>query len=78
MTELGNYAGIIFFAIAVIGVITAVMRRRVRLLKFRKHSDQQVPSQDVPEQQRPATEGESNIDSLLDNLKRQKDETTKD
>lgn len=61
---IGNYAGIVFFAIAIIGIVFAVMRRRVRILK---------PASKEVTGKTPETKNAS-IDELLDDL-RKDDET---
>jgi len=71
MTEelIGNSAGIIFFAIATIGVITAVIRRRKRLSKSE-------PEDKVKFETKPDVDSETNVEKLLKDLKG--DESSRD
>ncbi len=48
-----NSAGIVFFALSIVGIILAVMRKRIRLKKLEKTSD---------------SDDKSNVDEMLDDL----------
>ena len=79
MTEglIGNVAGIVFFAIATIGVITAVIRRRKRLVKASKAYDLDGSKEtEVTFETKPDVDVESNVDKLLSDLKG--DESSRD
>lgn len=83
MTEalIGNVAGIVFFAIATIGVITAVIRRRKRLLKARGEPQAAFDLDGSKEtkvnfETKPDVDVESNVDKLLSDLKG--DESSRD
>ena len=76
MTEalIGNVAGIVFFAIATIGVITAVIRRRKRLLKARAEPQKAYDldgskETEVKFETSPDVDVESDVDKLLSDLK---------
>ena len=73
MTEelIGNSAGIIFFAIATIRVITAVIRRRKRLTKNEEPTTSKVTFETKPD-----VDTESDVEKLLKDLKG--DESSRD
>ncbi len=82
MTEelIGNSAGIIFFAIATIGVITAVIRRRKRLTKNEPETAYDVNGSEskkkVTFETKPDVDTESDVEKLLKDLKG--DESSRD
>ena len=74
MTEsiIGNYAGMIFFAVALVGVIMAIKRRSIVLKKSKGKQTESVPQTEYREVE--SVKADADVDDLLDKLGKISDE----